>query len=319
MGQTASDINSVSTETLSSRIQILGTTTIIRPEGYALPNHHATSVIISHADEQVTGYGEGDSQTALDKALSEAIERSMLIELRKQTGRRESSNGWACHLTADLAIDAALFELIERDVALSTWQAGGPFFLIPNALWPVQLQDWRSANKPRAEFFDLKVLISETTNGACISAMLFNDRGNFVAGHGSGLNLEDAILSASAECFRSAHAAIRFEHFIDVLHLHEGRLVLPAQPGAHSLAYAYGVSIPSVVSIVQMSTPEIRKIWARHVTKFRSLDRSDFTVTLFPVEERVVARVKGQRYQEIFWGSNPIDSKFKNNSPHCVG
>lgn len=319
MRQRASAIGSASIETSPSRILILETTTVIRPEGYALPNHQATSVTVLRSGFETTGYGEGSGHLAYEKALSEAIERSMLFEFRRQASRPESSNGWACHLTVALATQAAIFELIERDVALTSWQSGGPFFAVPDDLWPEKLRGWRSANGTRPEFFDLKILLSESINGACISALLFNDRGNFVAGHASGLNLGDAILSAAAECFRAAHAAIRFEHFNDVLSLHARRGDSPAEPGAHSLAYAYSVSIPDEVAIVPASSAEIRSKWQMHMEAFHRLDASDFSIMLFPVEDRVVARAKSQKYREIFWGPNPSGSNFKNNSPHFVG
>lgn len=316
MGQAASVVSSLNLER-SSRIQVLETNPIIRPDGYALPNYQATSVTVVCNRMKTTGYGEGSGQIAYEKALSEAIERSVLFEFRRQNGRTESSNGWACHFTAALAIDAAIFELIERDVAVSSWQAGGPFYIVSDELWPQELRGWQPI--PRPEFSDLKILLSESPNGACVSALLFNDRGNFVAGHASGPNLSDAILSAAAECFRAAHSAIRFEYFNDVLLLHAGRLTGPTQPAAHSLAYAYSISIPPEVAILSASSSEIRFKWQRHVDVFSQLDRNDFCVTLFPVEGRVVARVKNKRYREMVWGPNQVGSNFKNNSPHFVG
>lgn len=317
MSQTASIIGSMHAKPSPSKIEIIETTTIIRPDGYALPNHRATSVTVLCNGLKTTGYGEGCGHATYEKALSEAVERSALFEFRRQTGRIESSNGWACHFTAAQAINAAVFELIERDVAVATWHAGGPFFVIPDELWPEQLRGWRPATRP--EFFDLKILLSESTNGVCISALLFNDRGNFVAGHASGPNLSDTILSAGAECLRAAHSAIRFEHFNDVRSLHAGRLNGPAEPAAHSIAYAYEVSIPQEFTIVSASSADIKTKWRRHIEGFNQLDRNNFSVTLFPIEDRVVARVKSEKYREMFWGPNQSGSKFKNNSPHFVG
>lgn len=319
MNQIASVTSSLSTERPPSKVEILETKTIIRPDGYALPNYGAVSVTVLRNGIRANGFGEGIGHDAHKKALSEAIERSMLVEFREQTGSTENSNGWACHLTSALATNAAIFELIERHVALTSWQAGGPFFAVPEILWPEELCRWRWANGPRPEFFDLKILLSESMNKMCISALLFNDRGNFVSGHASGLNLGDVILSATAACFRTAHAALRLEHFTDVMSLHAGRSNCLYEPATHSLAYAYGASIPNEVSLVYASSAEIREKWQTHVDAFHRLSASDFSVMLFPVEGRVVARVKNQKFQNVFWGPNPSGSNFKKISPHCVG
>ena len=319
MIQPALNIGSSDSRNCSSKFTILKVEEIDRPAGYVLPGYDALAITVSRNGLEATGYGEGDSLLAKEKALSEAIERSALREFVRSRGISETSNGWSCHHTEPLAIENAILELIERDVVLSAWQTGGPFFEMPEALWPSALKVWKAAQRPRPEFFDLRLFLSETRNGASISALLFNERGNFVAGHASGLKLKNAIISATAECFRAAHAAIRFEHFAEVLSLHAATNKMQVEPGAHSLAYAYTVEIPSQVRIVSASESEILKKWDQHLELFQELDLRDYQVTLFHVEGRVVARVKNEKYKQIFWGQDPSGSKFQNNSPHFVG
>ena len=317
MNQQKQFISSCSSRGSSSNVQILAMEKITRPTGYSLPNTEAISITVSRDGLKSTGFGEGTCTMAEAKALSEAIERSVLKEFAHHQGISETSNGWSCHLSAPLAIENAVFELIERDVALTTWQNGGPFFQVAEELWPYPLQTWKANLQPLPEFFDLKILLSATTNGACISALLFNDRGNFVAGHASAENLESAIVSATAECFRAAHSAVRFEHFAEVLALHSPTLENPIVPGAHSLAYAYTVALPQSVKIVTTSSSDILEKWTQHQQVFQNLNMRDFDISLFHVDDHVVARVKCEKYRQIFWGKDP--EEHQNNNPHFVG
>ncbi len=70
---------------------------------------------------EIRGFGSGNSsENALRKAISEFFERSIhLLEGKKNS--IHSSNGFAAHLTQGLAKNAAVAELIERDVVMGCW------------------------------------------------------------------------------------------------------------------------------------------------------------------------------------------------------
>lgn len=291
---------------------------IKRPEGYVLPGFVALSITAEADGITATGYGEGPRDVARDKAISEAFERLALFRFCADTNIEETSSGWAAHRSADLAIRAALLELIERDVALNTWEDGGPFYLVPETLWPQPLLKWKAEQRPRLEFSDLRVLLSYSDNGACISALLFNDVGNFVAGHASSFRLEDAILSAANECFRAAHSAIQFEWLADTVALHSGGPEAGAVPGAHSLAYAYKETMPEVVQIVSATENEVLFHWEKHQIGLNDMNSAEFGTQIFQVGDRIVARVKSPRYRQIFWGRTNDPSK-RNQYPHIVG
>ncbi|MGE3261374.1 MAG: YcaO-like family protein [Bacteriovoracia bacterium] len=291
---------------------------IKRPEGYALPGFVALSVTAEAEGLTATGYGEGPRDLARGKAISEAFERLALFKFCADSKIRETSNGWAAHRSADLAIRAATLELIERDVALNSWEDGGPFYVVPESLWPMPLSIWKAEPRPRLEFFDLRILLSQGNNGACISALLFNEKENFVAGHASAFRLEDAILSAANECFRAAHSAIQFEFLAEVTALHAGGPGTCASPGAHSLAYAYKETMPEVVRIVSATENEVRSHWERHQIVLNDVNLSEFDTKTFEVDDRIVARVKSPRHRQIFWGRTNDLSK-RNKHPHFVG
>lgn len=298
--------------------KITGETEIKRPVGYALPGFVALSITAEVDGLTATGYGEGPRDLAREKAISEAFERLALFKFCADTKTTETSSGWAAHRTAELAVRAALLELIERDVALNAWEDGGPFYLVPDSLWPEPLLIWKAESRSRLEFSDLRVLLSRGDNGACISVLLFNESGNFVAGHASAFRLEDAILSAANECFRAAHSAIQFEFLADVAALHAGGARISAAPGAHSLAYAYKEPMPEVVRIVTATESDVLSQWERHQIGLNNIDFAVIDTRIFEVGDRIVARVKSPKYRQIFWGRSSDLSKL-NKHPHFVG
>lgn len=291
-------------------------TEIKRPDGYVIPGFKALSVVAEASGFKATGYGEGPRDIAREKAISEAFERLALFKFCADNNIKETSSGWAAQRSDDLAIRAALLELIERDVALTAWETGGPFFLVPETLWPQHLLIWKNELRPRLEFSDLRILLSNNNNGACISALLFNESGNFVTGHASALQLKDAILSASNECFRAAHSAIQFEYLAETAALHANDPVVSVRPGAHSLAYAYKETMPEMVQIVSATEKQVCAQWELHQSLVK--DMANLDSQLYQVGDRIVARVKSSKYREIFWGRTNDVSK-RNQHPHFVG
>jgi hypothetical protein len=291
---------------------------IKRPAGYALHDDVALAVTAEADGFNATGYGEGSRDLAHRKAVSEAYERLALLKFCSDFGVSDTSSGWAANFTAELAIQSAVHELIERDVALTTWENGGRFYSVPETLWPKALLVWKLGRSSALEFSRLRILLSRNQNGACISALLFNERGNFVAGHSSALELQRAITSAASECFRAAHAAIQFDSFAEVTTLHAGGPGSKASPAAHSLAYAYKETLPSLVKIEDATEQAINDLWKSHQTTLRDLNLADLDVRAFQVGDRVIARVRGSRYRDIFWGRTNDRSK-QNQHPHFVG
>lgn len=289
-----------------------------RPVGYAFDGNVAISITAEASGFKAIGYGEGPRELAYSKATSEAYERLALLKFCSDCGVADTSSGWAANFTKELAIQSALYELIERDVALSAWENGGSFYSVPETLWPKTLSAWSLERHSLLEFSRLRILLSRNHNGACISVLLFNERGNFVAGHASAFELQDAIRSAANECFRAAHAAIQFDSFAEVAALHASRPGDKASPAAHSLAYAYKETMPAVVSIEDATERAIGDFWNEHQTTVGNLDLGGFDIRTFQVGDRIVARVRSSMYRDIFWGRTNDGSK-QNQYPHFVG
>lgn len=299
--------------------RLLSVEKIRRPSGYSIPGYTALCATVQVGEIKVLGFGEGTYDVALKKAISEATERMALKQYSLKSGGPESSNGWACHLSIEIAIENAILELIERDVALSNWECNGPFYEVPDLMFPTPLLSWKENREANLEFHNLRVFLSQNAHGACVSSLLFNGRGNFVVGHASGLDLQAAILSSAAEAMRAAHASLRFENYKEVEDLHSAKSMLPASPGAHSLAYAYSHAIPSSLIFKQSSTEEILMMWSKHRENFSSLNLSEFYIQVYEFGELFVARVRSNKYRPIHWGTKLTPETAINKSPHFVG
>ena len=290
---------------------------IRRPHGYNLPTQISGSVTASLDSINIEGFADAEPILCEQKAISEALERYALKYFTFKNKVTETSSGWACHFSPVQAIENALFELIERDVALTNWEDYGTFFEIPEILWPSKIINWKMNHPENIEFSNLKIYLSKNENGCCVTALLFNDKSNFVAGHASRNSLDQAILSATSECMRAAHSALRFEYINDVISLHTYKHFNAVEPGAHSLAYAYSQTLPKEIRIELSTAEKILDLWNFHQNNFKFLDYSNLDITLFKIENRFVARVKSNKMREIYWGQNKIECK--NIYPHIVG
>lgn len=291
-------------------------TTLLRPQGYSFTGNTYLTITAEIEGFEGIGYGEGSSELAMAKARSEAVERACLKWFVRNYGGPESSNGWATHIDRELAIRNAFFELMERDIALTAWETGGPFFLVPDELWPAALTSWTQTSGS-LEFGIVRVLISFGERGACISVLLMNRSGRFVAGHAASLSLSGAIESAANEAFRAAHSALQFDHFATVRSLHNSDdQYAVAEPGAHSVAYAYNEVFPEEVAVSKMSAREIKMKWSG-ATALKPSDDA-FTMTIFKAGPFITARLKSSWFREMYWGQAKV-SNSRNKRPHFVG
>ncbi len=311
--------NTLSLELPIEKPQLIAIEKIKRPLGYAIPGYTPLSATILYGQVRTHGFGDGPEKIAIAKAISEATERAVQKCFALKTGRPESSNGWACHTSPSQAVVSAIMELTERDVALSRWESNGPFYELPSSLWPSEVTLWNSTKSNDQEFSNLRILVSSNSNGACVSALLFNEKFNFVSGHASGLDLSHAILSATTECMRAAHAALRFDSFSEVTALHLQDFSKPTSPGSHSLAYAYSETLPACIQIIEADESQILNIWNNHVAIFSALDLSKMQIQLYQVGELYVARVRSEDHRPICWGKNENFKNCLNLNPHFVG
>ena len=290
-----------------------------RPEGYRLKEYK--SVVVKTISDSFTCEGFSDALEAIaeDKAISESLERFVMQAYALQTQTPDTSNGWACHFSIEGAIQNALSELVERDVAITSWENGKPFYLIPESAWPISIINWYSCYRGRLEYSELKIGLSQSENGCSVSTFLFNEARNCVAAHSSKTNLREAIMSSFMECLRAAHSAVRLENFSDVIALHKGYLGSDCDPGAHSLAYAYTFEFPKNIAFIENTVQQIDEKWKLHQLKFLKFDLSKFEVLAFNILDRVAVRLRHSSLKQIYWGTPKNWNELTNKHPHTVG
>jgi hypothetical protein len=292
---------------------------IARPSGYGIDGLHNVHIVVRSQDLSADGWGTGLPQIAHAKAYSEAIERYTLFLTAQTDPSILTSNGWSAHMDPASARDAAVAELVERDTALRVWFDAGPYFCVPNNLWPLEVLRWQDrALSAGVEFQRINVLLCDGPTGSCVTILLKNDAGCAVTGHASGSDLQRTILSAFFEAIRSAHAALRFDDFTEVIDLHTDASPKVAYgPGANAMAYAYGEKLPEL-SICEASEFEVLQQWIRHQAKLEAAI-ANAKVTYFKVGNRFVARAVLKGVLDIFWGRTPKELNVKNIRPHIVG
>jgi hypothetical protein len=292
---------------------------IVRPKGYSLPNTHIAAAQLRLGSIDLIGHGEDqDMAIAQAKAESEAIERFAMFQSMNYGIAATSSNGWACHFNSEKAIEAATSEIIERDVAITAWENLGPYLRIPKDLWPEPVLKWDLSKA--FEYSKLEILQSISENGASVTALLLNARGNFVSGHASGTDLRQSILSAMQECLRAAQLSLRFAYFAEVQRLHSttDREQHQFEPGIHGLAYAYQEILPLEIKFENATSISILSNWRDHqATLFKHI--SNARVHLFELSPSIVAYVKCDGIKEMRWGSARLDQQTENKRPHIVG
>ncbi len=294
-------------------------TKVPRPKGYSIPNLFSGMIRVQSGDLISEGYADGDDGLIETKATSEALERLVMSAFARQLNEPDTSNGWACHHSLGPAIQNALCELVERDVALTSWEKGDPFYLVPENLWPKYIREWSLAHRGHLEYSNLNIALSESYNGCAVSVFLFNSRGNCVGAHSSKHILSEAISSAFMECLRAAHSALRFEHIAEVKALHQNIEKNKWNPGAHSVAYAYEIQFPNRISLVDSSASEIKLRWSRHQNILRDFDLSKFEILAFNIMGRVAVRLRYPKLRQIYWGPAKNRDELINKHPHTVG
>lgn len=255
-----------------------------RPVGFRF-FQHIINIKASIGNREMVVTGEANSlELAHAKARSELIERSALISFADDT-QAETSNGWAAHPSKAQTTLNAVFELVERDAVLSQWYSATPFLQVPTTELPTDLQHWATDELSRSEYPELLVLLSSQGLGPSVSCILKNANGFGVSGHATRATLRESIESALAEACRAAHATLRREYWGDTLKLKRGELG-PANPGAHSVYYAYHEPFPNWMFGAPLAWAEANNVWKTKTTainrqvgefKFQTILESDLS------------------------------------------
>ena len=223
------------------------------------------------SNSHILACGEADTQElATAKAVSELIERSMLLSWSKIDSTIKTSNGWAAHPDQASSQDNAIFELVERDVVLIHRYATTSLYEVSSEVLPDKFKKWLENDLSQSEFPRLRVLISRLGLGPSVTCLLMNDQGYGVSGHSAGNSLEAALESALAEACRSAHHSIVRSFFHDTTILRDGLSSSRVAPGAHGVYYSYHEPFPEWLFGKSLTWDQGLRFWRDHNAQLRS-------------------------------------------------
>ena len=180
------------------------------PDGLAfrfLKNVYVTTM--SSGEYTELGYGEADFPLiAIQKSISEAVERVLYRVLKGSSHGTQNTSGWAAHLNRELAKKAALQELLERDAVLAHWLCEIPFQEIRLDTCPAWIQSWAQRTLTGSPYPELRILVSHCGYIPTLSAALVAPTGAGVISHAASQTLEGALSKALSEtCALARNAA----------------------------------------------------------------------------------------------------------------
>jgi hypothetical protein len=313
---------------VTQAIEIKNIMPTVRPEGFRL-SQFAFNAFAKVDESEVLGCGEDmlDETIAREKAISEVIERAVLALTARSLKRKISSNGWAAHTSVEDAALAAVYELIERDSALTHWLTKTPMQKLSNveSLPKAFLEQLR-----RSEFPEIINLVSFDFSGPLVTTLLRNSSGHVIAGHASGETMENAIASSTIEACRAAHHFQRFEYYEETKAMLSGAMPREIAPGMHSLMYAYHEPLPTWIMGNTVDFSEVRQNWSSTTNAVADIVASS-KFSAFSTGSRFVVRAENDALQSVFWGPtekaildsninwNRIEKNNTNLRPHMVG
>lgn len=298
-----------------------------RPEGYRLAKY-SYNAFVDYKNSLIIGCGEDceSEDLAKEKAISELIERLCLKSFCTENQFKSTSNGWAAHPHLELAKFASVFELIERDAAVSHWLTKTPMYMVETSSI---LPNTFIRELSLSEFNELVCLVSFDFSGPLVTILLKNPEGYVISGHASGVSFKKCVQAATIEACRAAHHYLRFSFFDETKSILTNLNNFAVEPGAHSLMYAYHEPMPGWIFGKRLSYIKCQKMWDEKVLTFNNIMAAS-TFTIFKVADRFVTKAENPNLQSIFWGSTTQALKdnlinysnkknIKNYKPHLVG
>ena len=255
--------------------------------------HYATR--IEGGGFQASGYGESKYRPlAIQKAISEAVERISYLILKRTKFGTANSNGFAAHITPEAARTSALMEVLERDAVLVHWLTQTPLTVLSESTWPRWLRNI-SRKIASGRYPHLKIMTSHLGYIPTVTAMITDHNGSGVTSHAYGANLEEATMRALRETFRIANMALAY--------IEDDDLVIEQNtPTAHAMAYAFGEGLPKWIPGSHEDWSVEESNWA--LDSFQKLsNKIDASFTDIDVGCLQVAICRSSVVQNLFFSS----------------
>ncbi|MBK9294526.1 MAG: YcaO-like family protein [Oligoflexia bacterium] len=291
-----------------------------------------TRLETDQSTDEFLGFGESNvSFIAVQKSISEAVERAIYSIAKKYDSTIHNTNGWAAHTDGQKAKGNAIYELLERDSVLNHWLTKTPLLEIDIHTFPLWIKSLKQElSLKKLRFSNLRIFVSTLGSVSSISVLLFDANGYAVAAHASSSDINGACIRAVNEVCRIAENTIDLIYFNESLELLNGNYK-NLDPIHHPLVYAYHLKFPSWFCGDIISWSHAKKVW-------RNVVSSDLAVNYKPVAAGPlhVGYAQSPNVQKLYFGSttralslneiniallrkNFCGKEQINLLPHCIG
>lgn len=252
------------------------------------------------------GYGESDSKLlALQKSISEGVERCVFKSLYGTEFGSQNSNGWAAHLNHKLANESALNELLERDAVLVHWLSKKEFIEVSESTWPEWLVKWTQGELSLGEVYKtLRIFISTEGFIPTVTTVLVDKHGHSVSSHAAAPTISEAVTKALIETCRIAQIAIDGEFKESSRSLIPGDSTTHSRvfPEDHAMLYAHHEKLPKWIfgKVETWSAASLK--WAQHFKRF-DIKAANSVYHPLVTGPLVVGRCTSDSVQNLYFGS----------------
>lgn len=284
------------------KLQIKETYRSFRPVGLRLSRFAFVTTVVA---DDITGFGYGEANSkllAIQKSISEAVERVVYKAMKTTSIGTSNSNGWAAHVDKPSAQNSAFMELVERDAVLTHWLCRKPLVEINPATFPAWLKSWTTTELSQSSSFKhLRILVTQNGFVPTIMTVLLNDVGNGVISHASHKTIETALFQALTESCRIAQIVqdpMLIEKSSKLISANEEKTFLPED---HAAVYAHHLAVPSWMFGHEMPFHVVRDAWKEAYDKFSPMDLGlkFHTITRKPLW---VGYATSERTQGLYFG-----------------
>jgi len=252
-------------------LKITQSTLIPRNQSFSFSPYTFVTEISGGGISEV-GCGESDNKlVALQKSISESIERVLFRALKGSKFGTATSNGWAAHFNRGQCEHAALMELLERDAALTHWFTEAPFLEIDLESAPLWIKTWAKGPHSQSQFPNLRVLLSTLGHVPTISTLFQNQDGMGVVSHGASRSLEKSYTRALIETGKIARIVASGGYQNSSKKLFSSDIaILPTGPFEQAVTYSYHRAFPSWIFGNKISWDVTKKYWHAHHKRFQA-------------------------------------------------
>lgn len=283
---------------VNTKVKIIAANRCHRTPGYRFTKYSYAVQISSSCGHTTIGYGESDyEQLALQKSISETIERIVHKIVKSHSAEVGTTSGWAAHLSPEQSTNNAKLELLERDTSLLHWLSGIPFVEIIPETFSYSLKSWISNEHSQAPRFNqLKILKSTLGIFPSVVTLLMDASGHAFVSQSTAANLSSAIEKSLAEVCRFADFTFKG------ITTNGTAIDEPTTPEGHGVYYALKEKIPSWLFGKKIEFREANKTWLRQV-EIAAQKLPQFETNQYTCGSLTVSHVKTDELMNLYFGS----------------